>query len=323
MPTTTLLFVDQVGSTAQLDALGDVRAGRLRQLLLDQLRAAVRQCAGREVEFTGDGLFAAFGGTTDAVDAAALMQRAVTDANHARPDEERVALRIGINAGEPTVESDGRMFGLSVVIARRLCDHAGAGETLVSDVVRALAAPQRPGWFRELGFVELKGVSEPARVWALVTGSAGDLGPAPAGSGPVAVTGPVRPDQARIERSRAPTTIQTAVDPPGPSAVDQLPTTRLAPPVGRLDLPGGGSLPLGQTPCVIGRGAGASVVVDDTNVSRRHAEIRLVGAHLVVRDLGSTNGTKVNGVPVLERVLVDGDEITIGIGRFRVALIEG
>ena len=50
----------------------------------------------------------------------------------------------------------------------------------------------------------------------------------------------------------------------------------------------------------------------DPNVSRRHAEIRRVGDAVVVTDLGSTNGTRVNGIPVREQHLASGDEITVG-----------
>jgi pSer/pThr/pTyr-binding forkhead associated (FHA) protein len=53
-------------------------------------------------------------------------------------------------------------------------------------------------------------------------------------------------------------------------------------------------------------------VVTDPNASRRHAEIRRDGNDVVVVDLGSTNGTRVNGAPIRERVLEDGDEIVIG-----------
>ena len=53
----------------------------------------------------------------------------------------------------------------------------------------------------------------------------------------------------------------------------------------------------------------------DTNVSRRHAEVRRAedggGGHVVV-DLGSTNGTKVNGVGIRSHRLQHGDEITVG-----------
>ena len=59
------------------------------------------------------------------------------------------------------------------------------------------------------------------------------------------------------------------------------------------------------------------VVLSDNNVSRRHAEIRLQEDHYVLVDLGSTNGTKVNGARVKERVLADGDEIALGKTQLR------
>jgi catechol 2,3-dioxygenase-like lactoylglutathione lyase family enzyme len=69
---------------------------------------------------------------------------------------------------------------------------------------------------------------------------------------------------------------------------------------------------LGPEPITIGRLPESTVVVSDPNASRRHAEIRRSGNDVVVVDLGSTNGTRVNGAPVHERVLEDGDEIVIG-----------
>jgi hypothetical protein len=64
---------------------------------------------------------------------------------------------------------------------------------------------------------------------------------------------------------------------------------------------------------VVGRGTGADVQVADTGVSRRHGELILQpsGQH-TYRDLGSTNGTKVNGSKVHEVPLVDGDRLEIG-----------
>ena len=46
--------------------------------------------------------------------------------------------------------------------------------------------------------------------------------------------------------------------------------------------------------------------------SRRHAEIRPSGNGYCVTDLGSMNGTQVNGAPMREHVLADGDQISIG-----------
>jgi hypothetical protein len=61
----------------------------------------------------------------------------------------------------------------------------------------------------------------------------------------------------------------------------------------------------------IGRGVDSDIRIDDPGASRHHAEIR-IGADVVLRDLGSTNGTYINGTLVAEQPLRDGSVITIG-----------
>jgi hypothetical protein len=68
-------------------------------------------------------------------------------------------------------------------------------------------------------------------------------------------------------------------------------------------------------PLVIGRLPECDIVLSDPNVSRRHAEIVRQDGEVVLRDLGSTNGSKVNGSQVTAVVLADGDEIIIGATR--------
>ena len=87
--------------------------------------------------------------------------------------------------------------------------------------------------------------------------------------------------------------------------------------VGSLSLSDGRRIPIGEEPVVIGRLPECEVVLSDPNVSRRHAEVRRRGNEFLVIDLGSTNGTRVNGAGVRERVLVDGDEISLGSTRIR------
>ncbi|MGH9165201.1 MAG: FhaA domain-containing protein [Acidimicrobiales bacterium] len=87
--------------------------------------------------------------------------------------------------------------------------------------------------------------------------------------------------------------------------------------IGSLVLPDGSRVSLGDEPLVIGRLAGCDVALRDEGVSRRHAEIRRQGNDIVVVDLGSMNGTKVNGAGVRQRQLTDGDEITVGSSRLR------
>jgi len=69
----------------------------------------------------------------------------------------------------------------------------------------------------------------------------------------------------------------------------------------------------------IGRAPDCEVVIgDDAQVSRYHAELRVSGDQAVVRDLGSSNGTRVNGEPVSgQRPLQDGDRIRIGSQELR------
>jgi threonine dehydratase len=83
-------------------------------------------------------------------------------------------------------------------------------------------------------------------------------------------------------------------------------------PSAELVLPDGRRVAVGAESVVIGRLPECAVVLSDPNVSRRHAEVRHTGGTVVVTDLGSTNGTKVNGVTVREQQLTSGDEITVG-----------
>ena len=63
---------------------------------------------------------------------------------------------------------------------------------------------------------------------------------------------------------------------------------------------------------MIGRGTEADIRLPDTGVSRKHVDVVLDGGTATVEDLGSTNGTLVNGRRVSRQALVDGDVIRIG-----------
>lgn len=74
----------------------------------------------------------------------------------------------------------------------------------------------------------------------------------------------------------------------------------------------GRSHPLENGVTVLGRGSDADVLIDDTGVSRHHAQVRVNSHTLTLEDLGSTNGTFVNGRRVHTQTIQAGDEITIG-----------
>jgi hypothetical protein len=73
---------------------------------------------------------------------------------------------------------------------------------------------------------------------------------------------------------------------------------------------------LGSQGAVLGRSRDCDVTVDDANVSRKHAEVRPSGGSWIVRDLGSTNGIRVNGKRVDgAQSLKPGDVIEMGKSR--------
>ena len=86
---------------------------------------------------------------------------------------------------------------------------------------------------------------------------------------------------------------------------------------GSLVLPNGDRFSLTESVISIGRHPECNLVLADPNVSRNHAEIRPQGDRFVVVDLGSTNGTRINGVRVDTQLLQDGDEVSFGNTRIR------
>ena len=72
---------------------------------------------------------------------------------------------------------------------------------------------------------------------------------------------------------------------------------------------------------VLGRDRKSDIVVDDINASRTHAELRFEPQGVwVITDLGSTNGTYVNGVETTSQPLRGGDRITIGMTNFAFSI---
>jgi diguanylate cyclase (GGDEF)-like protein len=87
-------------------------------------------------------------------------------------------------------------------------------------------------------------------------------------------------------------------------------------------------IPLERDTVSLGRALEADIRLNDSKASRLHAKIitesdpRTGGRIFRVRDLGSTNGTRVNGQLVVEAVLTDGDKVLIGDQLFRFELLD-
>ena len=79
-------------------------------------------------------------------------------------------------------------------------------------------------------------------------------------------------------------------------------------------------VPVDREWMVIGRGRSADFVIAEPTISRSHAALGFDGEGFFVQDLGSTNGTKVNGKREPKMRLADGDELQLGKLQLEVAL---
>ena len=162
---------------------------------------------------------------------------------------------------------------------------------------------------------------------------AGRPGPEPSGA-PAQQPDPRAPRDPRsswaVEAALPGAPAAASPGPPAPPAAPALPqptqraAAQQAPPARSLHNPAGRPwltidgerYPLIGAITVIGRDEVADIILDDPGISRRHCEVRVSndGPHLItsLRDLGSTNGTYVNGERITSRRLDDGDQVTVG-----------
>jgi class 3 adenylate cyclase len=151
-----MLFTDLAGSTELLSRAGDEDAQRIFRAHHTLLAESAGAHGGAEVKWLGDGLMAAFPSAADALRCAIEMQQASR-----RPVRgERLAIRVGVNAGE-AFRDEADYFGTPVVVARRLCDRAQPGQIICSELVAGLLAGRAGFAFADLGLLELKGISQP------------------------------------------------------------------------------------------------------------------------------------------------------------------
>ena len=157
---TAILFLDIADSTALTTKLGDA-AYRERERELDaSLRVAIREAGGTPVEgkVLGDGVMAVFTSARQAIDAAVRCRDLGNEAD--------LPLHLGIHAGD-VVREGNNVHGGAVQLASRVQSLAAPGEILVSDIVRGLARTSAGVEFEDRGEHELKGISEPQRLFAV------------------------------------------------------------------------------------------------------------------------------------------------------------
>jgi class 3 adenylate cyclase len=154
-----VLFTDIVASTEHQTRVGQGEWSRITDRHDAMVRAALARHRGHEVKTTGDGFLATFDSTGRALHCAADIVAAAKDMG--------LELRAGVHAGEVEVRGDD-IAGLSVTIARRVCDLATPGEVLVSYAVAGVAAGSGIE-FVERGEHRLKGVPGTWRLYRALT----------------------------------------------------------------------------------------------------------------------------------------------------------
>jgi class 3 adenylate cyclase/tetratricopeptide (TPR) repeat protein len=172
-----LLFTDVVGSTELRQRLGHDQAEEHRSIV-DRIQLdVIAGHDGEVIKHLGDGLMATFGSATNAVNAAITLQSELARVSHRLA--EPVQLRIGLAAGEVSIDANDR-FGMPVVVAARLCALAEGGTVLVDDLARRLVAGVTAVPFEHRRELELKGVDGTVTAWSLEPDVAAGPPPLPA-----------------------------------------------------------------------------------------------------------------------------------------------
>lgn len=160
--TVTLMFTDIEGSTRLLDSLGD----EYGELLADHHRLILDATESHEgvlVDTQGDGCFIVFPTASQAVAAAADIQRALS--THAWPGGAEVGIRMGLHTGAP-VPMDDRYVGMDVHRAARISAVAHGGQVVASVATVQLSGEDGHSWVA-LGDFRLKDLKRPERLYQL------------------------------------------------------------------------------------------------------------------------------------------------------------
>ena len=158
-----IAFVDVSGYTRLTEEQGDDAAARIVVRLGELAEAAARANGGRVVKLLGDGVLLAFERSADAVGAALAIESAMRAAD-------LPPTHAGIHAGGLIVR-DGDVYGATVNVAARVAGHAGAGEVVVTGIVRDEAdgaAAMSGVSFEPVGEAALKGVADPVSLFRAI-----------------------------------------------------------------------------------------------------------------------------------------------------------
>lgn len=258
-----IVHADLAGFTRMMEGAETRTFRHLKSAQIEVWRPAILAAQGRMVGTAGDAMLAEFGSAVTAVGASIDIQERMARFNEALDENQRMMFRIGVHLGEVIVDAeDQNIFGDGVNLAARIQALAEPGGIAVSRVVRDLVELKVDYAFADGGEQQLKNVSRSVQIFHVRH----------ARQTPVGTTTRMLPQiTLRFE---------------GPDSAGHKHAFDVA-----LD-----KLMNQSQGLVIGRSADqCELVVPHATVSRRHARLSLAGEALQVEDLGSTNGTAING----------------------------
>lgn len=258
-----IVHADLAGFTRMMEGAETRTFRHLKSAQIEVWRPAILAAQGRMVGTAGDAMLAEFGSAVTAVGASIDIQERMARFNEALEENQRMMFRIGVHLGEVIVDAeDQNIFGDGVNLAARIQALAEPGGIAVSRVVRDLVELKVDYAFADGGEQQLKNVSRSVQIFHVRH----------ARQTPVGTTTRMLPQiTLRFE---------------GPDSAGHKHAFDVA-----LD-----KLMNQSQGLVIGRSADqCELVVPHATVSRRHARLSLAGEALQVEDLGSTNGTAING----------------------------
>ena len=164
-----LLFADIAGYTRLIEADEQRTTIAVKALFDAVIQPELSTYGGRLVQVEGDGFFAEFADTRDAVRFGISLQRAVSGRNTGQDKLHHIEFRIGINYGDVIVDEDtGRLSGTAVNIAARLENIADVGGIWVSESVYANIGTEGDIIFTPLGSRRLKNIAGRVPVFGVI-----------------------------------------------------------------------------------------------------------------------------------------------------------
>jgi class 3 adenylate cyclase len=287
-----IVHADLAGFTRLMEGAETRTFRHLKSAQTEVWKPAIEAGGGRLVGTAGDAMLAEFSSAVGAVAAAIDIQERMTRFNETLREEQRMLFRIGVHLGEVIVdEEDQNIFGDGVNLAARIQATAEPGGIAVSRAVRDVTELRIDYAFVDGGAHLLKNVSRPIHIYHIRTAS----------SAPTASTSTTTRVVPKV------TLHFVGADSSGQKFTFDLSLDKLM------------GMSRGMT---VGRAADqCDLVVAHATVSRRHARLSLSGEALQIEDLGSTNGTAVNGgalrtgAPV---ALQSGNKLRLGDVEFNI-----